>query len=159
MTRTGIISLLTGILAYYWTYQPSNWTPPRFVDRDMFMRYRGGAPGHVATSSATNYFLQDRDDVDLRYQTSHPMPGDGEEPLDTLTHLDLQDVNDQDGWKKSDHIAVERESDGSEIGSESVDEGDEGSDDASMHGFDDALGAEDGEDEDDEWAAYDVAAL
>jgi len=31
----------------------------RFVDRDMFMRFRGGGVGHKATNSFTTAFCQD----------------------------------------------------------------------------------------------------
>ena len=32
----------------------------RFVDRDMFMRFRGGGIGHKPTREATDHFLKDR---------------------------------------------------------------------------------------------------
>ncbi|KAF9470573.1 hypothetical protein BDN70DRAFT_821197, partial [Pholiota conissans] len=35
-----------------------------FVDRDMLMRYRGGGVGHKSTRTATDAFLQDRDELD-----------------------------------------------------------------------------------------------
>lgn len=36
----------------------------RFVDRDMFMRYRGGAVGHKSTRNATHCVFNDRDPLD-----------------------------------------------------------------------------------------------
>jgi len=38
----------------------------RFVDRDMFMRFRGGGVGHAATRAATDTFKTDRDDLDIQ---------------------------------------------------------------------------------------------
>ncbi|PPR06562.1 hypothetical protein CVT24_001550 [Panaeolus cyanescens] len=38
-----------------------------FVDRDMFMRYRGGSVGHLAVRGAVDHFLNDRDEIDYRY--------------------------------------------------------------------------------------------
>ena len=40
----------------------------RFVDRDMFMRFRGGGVGHAATRAATDAFKTDRDDLDIQSQ-------------------------------------------------------------------------------------------
>jgi hypothetical protein len=37
----------------------------RFVDRDMMMRYRGGGVGHKSTRDATDWFLNDRDRLDV----------------------------------------------------------------------------------------------
>jgi hypothetical protein len=36
----------------------------RFVDRDMFMRFRGGGVGHKTTREATQSFYEDRDALD-----------------------------------------------------------------------------------------------
>lgn len=37
-----------------------------FVDRDMFMQYRGGGVGHKSTHNATKCLLEDRDKLDKR---------------------------------------------------------------------------------------------
>lgn len=42
----------------------------RFVDRDMFMRFRGGGVGHKSTRKETNRFLSDRHVLDLTEEAS-----------------------------------------------------------------------------------------
>lgn len=44
---------------------------PSFVDRDMFMRFRGGGVGHKSTSQATQFAYDDRDVMDTNnYESS-----------------------------------------------------------------------------------------
>ncbi|KAJ3482617.1 hypothetical protein NLJ89_g12128 [Agrocybe chaxingu] len=40
-----------------------------FVDRDMFMRFRGGGVGHTSTREATDHLKQDRDCLDLQQES------------------------------------------------------------------------------------------
>ncbi|RXW13794.1 hypothetical protein EST38_g12061 [Candolleomyces aberdarensis] len=68
-----------------------------FVDRDMFMRYRGGAAGHEAIREAVDHFLGDRDQVDLRYHNEH------EKQIEELAELEdtaeeLQNDKDKAEW-------------------------------------------------------------
>ena len=41
---------------------------PRFVDRDMMMRFRGGGVGHSSTRAASDIFKNDRDELDITSQ-------------------------------------------------------------------------------------------
>lgn len=41
----------------------------RFADRDLMMRFRGAGVGHKSTREATDFFRQDRDQLDVRSTT------------------------------------------------------------------------------------------
>ncbi|KAJ3544504.1 hypothetical protein NMY22_g2759 [Coprinellus aureogranulatus] len=67
-----------------------------FVDRDTVMRFRGGGAGHVSTRQATDYFLADRDKVDLQFREAITSDAEGE--IEATKPTDLQDELDVAGW-------------------------------------------------------------
>lgn len=72
-----------------------------FVDRDMFMRYRGGGVGHAAVREATDSFMADRDEHDIRFHAEH-QAGHGEPGASTAA--DLQDDEDEEDWNVMDDL-------------------------------------------------------
>lgn len=76
----------------------------RFADRDMFMRYRGGAVGHESIRSAVNHFLTDRDLVDTRYcQESAKKSAQEQLHEDGIQHpVQLQNDDDRAEWRNPD---------------------------------------------------------
>lgn len=71
--------------ALFWYDLTNMLCGPRFVDRDMFMRFCGLGPGHCATRSVTKVF---RDDVRAIFGTAHHNEGDA-------TSLDAEGQQDQ----------------------------------------------------------------
>ncbi|KIK26402.1 hypothetical protein PISMIDRAFT_274760 [Pisolithus microcarpus 441] len=71
-----------------------------FVDRDMFMRFRGGAVGHKTTREATRCLLDDRDKLDRRPFTLERELGIIEDTADELMDENevhsFEDGTDQD---------------------------------------------------------------
>ncbi|KAF6742517.1 hypothetical protein DFP72DRAFT_830415 [Ephemerocybe angulata] len=125
-----------------------------FVDRDMFMRYRGGGIGHVTTRAATNTLLGDRDDEDLSRRSPDSsdssdveMDGsseDGEgvvddEVLDDVLEVDNEELLDDEGWEDIDDGELSQSDE--ELNEDDMADLEEGFD----------LGAEDGEDNEDEF--------
>lgn len=157
---------------------------PRFVDRDMFMRYRGGGVGHSSTREATNKFLHDRDRLDVPYgeesvegdveedeieAEDRHQGGSGEEderrPQDAVDVADKDDVDDAGrilGGDEADGAAGDWERFGGDeeddYGYENrVDDDDDSEQEPDV--ADDALGPEDGEGEGDEMDLLGFAAL
>lgn len=87
----------------------------RFVDRDMFMRFRGGGIGHKSTQERTRVFEQ-----------SHILPPEDDEVVD------------------SDGVDSEEETEGSEEENDEVEDEDFSGDEAGPGG-DEMGGGEDGE--------------
>ena len=56
---------------------------PSFVDRDMFMRFRGGGVGHKSTNEATRCAYEDRDVMDTT--NYEPDDSDDEEAASRMT--------------------------------------------------------------------------
>ncbi len=123
----------------------------RFVDRDMFMRFRGGGVGHKSTREATNQCLQDRHPTEAQL-TSENIEDEDMEPGDEETTLG-QAEGDEDGLggDKGNENGADKDN---EI--EAGDENDENEQETEMN-EEESLGPEDGEDHDeDEDVGYDV---
>lgn len=74
-------------------------TYERFVDRDMFMRYRGGGVGHFATREAMKPFLLDRHADELRdLENMDDIIGDN-----TVN----REIADDDSDEQSEHDSVD----------------------------------------------------
>jgi hypothetical protein len=69
-----------------------------FVDRDMFMRFRGGGVGHKSIRRATNRFLQDRWPEELERVVERdeddPMDPDQPAPVDPINVFDDGELSD-----------------------------------------------------------------
>ncbi|KAF8874231.1 hypothetical protein BD779DRAFT_1476607 [Infundibulicybe gibba] len=144
-----------------------------FADRDMVMRFRGGGVGHTSTRTASNFFLDDHDALDIasrerRREAAHQRTKNSQVVESEDTDLDEQDESDwdsqpednddQDCGGQDDSIDEEVQDYGYNTGNDSDDthESDD-NDDVGVEGSgwldvedDDALGAEDGEALDDE---------
>ncbi|VDC05387.1 unnamed protein product [Peniophora sp. CBMAI 1063] len=67
-----------------------------FVDRDMVLRYRGGAPGHTSTRTATDYFLDDLDKLDLEAREAQRAADKSRSDEDVEMDEDSQMEDDED---------------------------------------------------------------
>jgi hypothetical protein len=135
-----------------------------FVDRDMFMRFRGGGVGHRTTREATNVFLSDRDRLDVRHVSATDCSNDNESAkLDECDIVDYAEgpaaqveafelpAGESDQPDSDDdygYSGLRQEVEGED------DDSDDGEDDDAIEGnegneIDDELGAEDGEDGED----------
>jgi hypothetical protein len=120
------------------------------------MRFRGGGVGHKSTRRATDKFLKDRDDLDLRRAAQsaaraqeEAQQEDAQEEDDDIAVTEAggdEEEEDDYGYRENELAAKL----GDDSGSESEDEDDIA---------DDALGAEDGEGAEDETAALGFAEL
>jgi hypothetical protein len=94
----------------------------RFVDRDMFMRYRGGGVGHRGTEGQNRVFLEDElvQADDLTFEETGELQqeeGDIDERLDDFSQSeegeevdsdsDIQEVLDEEDLYLNDPITVE----------------------------------------------------
>ncbi|RXW22636.1 hypothetical protein EST38_g3212 [Candolleomyces aberdarensis] len=124
-----------------------------FADRDMFMRYRGGAVGHKSIRSAVDHFLTDRDSVDTRYRqdsakksAQEQLHEDGiQDPVQLQNNEDRAEWRNPDGTTEDDdynYREEEEESEEARIARRSREE-------ESQHDMD----LEDG----DEWASFGLA--
>jgi hypothetical protein len=136
-----------------------------FVDRDMMMRFRGGGVGHTSTRTATDWFLKDRDKLDMASEMADEGRNEDGEPFEDD---DNEAASEGLGRVKGDGVAVDEveEVDGDEdcdIDEDEIDEEldygyalDEEVAEESEEEYqsddlvDDALGAEDGEEAEDE---------
>jgi hypothetical protein len=150
-------------MALLWVLVSAKTTPfYSFVDRDMVMRYRGGGVGHTSTREATDWFLKDRDLLDAeskqaRAADSHNTPmdadqGDGEGEGERGSE---QDENEDEAVNENEEIKedeIDEEMDYGYILDEEELDGSEEEDPPGPEGelADDALGAEDGEEVEDE---------
>ena len=82
---------------------------PSFVDRDMFMRFRGGGVGHKSTNEATRCAYEDRDVMD----TTNYEPDDSDDE-EAAFEDDSDQTSDEDEGNPSDLGESESESDGSD---------------------------------------------
>jgi hypothetical protein len=107
----------------------------RFVDRDMFMRYRGGGVGHSITRAATNFFKRDRHPRDQnRYQQQDEMdvddidPHQGDDGIEGLGSSDDPgcNIDEQDDDQCSDDEKVDGDDGEAENDEEGVGDDDEG---------------------------------
>ena len=133
-----------------------------FVDRDMFMRYRGGGVGHRVTREAMRCLLNDRDVLDKQPFTFEHDHQPFEEGIDDDVPMDdsssgkeseddgseMEDVDGGDGTQLIDNKLGDEMEEYGYSGLDQVLDDDEGDDKVS--GNEDALGPEDGEDPDDE---------
>jgi hypothetical protein len=76
---------------------------PSFVDRDMFMRFRGGGIGHKSTNEATRCAYEDRDVMD----TTDYEPDDSDD--EEAAFDELEQTSDEDPGNLSDLGESERE--------------------------------------------------
>jgi hypothetical protein len=115
---------------------------PRFADRDLMMRFRGGGVGHKSTRAATDFFKQDRDRLDTNVTTE----------MTSIFKLDddvakeiLNDEPDDDGNsivdEEEDYGYVRDDSESEDTGAEGVEVGQDGQDDSDVSDQD--LGLED----------------
>jgi hypothetical protein len=123
---------------------------PRFVDRDMMMRFRGGGVGHLSTRAATDTFKDDRDGLDIKSQQARREPG-------TSSHQNVDDPEDN-GVDDNDSEMNAENSDGDlERDIEGVDEDGQLSDSELFdYGYEPESESESDEEargEDDEWEA------
>ncbi|TFK17135.1 hypothetical protein FA15DRAFT_650555 [Coprinopsis marcescibilis] len=143
-----------------WNYYYIGW----FSHRDLFMRFRGGGVGHTSTREAADFFLGDRDEVDVEFLDAFK---EGREPnLEPLIHVataeELQSKEERRGRKPADEYdsaSDSGDSDGSEEGEESsgawdIEDGEaqDGGDDEEHQ--EEGGNAEDGDDDywlDEEW--------
>jgi hypothetical protein len=118
------------------------------------MRFRGGGVGHKAVCEATNEFLNDRDGLDIKQDHEAEMAEDSDEEM--LVELQVEDppVDDVDMGDPEDEDSDDEEMSDSEGSGNEQHEDDSDSDesdsDLENEGEDNALGAEDGEDWEDE---------
>jgi hypothetical protein len=107
----------------------------RFADRDMFMRFRGGGPGHISTLEHTRVFETDAgvdeqilpvydEDGNVIDQEVGSDEEDGEEEVEeealnefrlTAANYDSDASNDSDGSESSEHEGLEQ---GGDLGPE-----------------------------------------
>jgi len=106
---------------------------PRFADRDLMMRFRGGGVGHKSTREATDFFKRDRDRLDTRKVTTD-MPTsilddemakeileqDNDEPGDDGV-VDEEEENDY-GYVRDDSESGDSEAGGVEVGQDGQDD-------------------------------------
>ncbi|KAG0701627.1 hypothetical protein DFH29DRAFT_1000035 [Suillus ampliporus] len=142
-----------------------------FVDRDTLMRFRGGGVGHRTTREATDGFVSDRDPLDMCHAGTTVFSNENEgaehdkcDPVDCMGESTAQgeaielpvdesqpDSDDDYGYSGIQQ-EVEGEDDDSNDGEEEKEnnaiEGNEGDE------IDDELGAEDGEDSDEELEGF-----
>ncbi|KAF8675505.1 hypothetical protein AX14_005100, partial [Amanita brunnescens Koide BX004] len=105
-----------------------------FVDRDMFMRFRGGGVGHKSTREATDLFLPDRHPSDSAVANEDENMNGTEE--ETMAHTTDMDENKKEGEAcKNDDEDAEDEN--------------EPDDDKDEDNPEEVLGPEDGEDYED----------
>lgn len=138
-----------------------------FVDRDMFMRYRGGGVGHKSTCEATRCLFNDREKLDRQTFTfEHDRElfeeeNEDDTPMDDSSSMEeesseesVQDVSETEGVDAGDDDQLI----GDDLGDEMEEYGYSGLDqvlddnegDAETFDDEDALGPEDGEGPDDE---------
>ncbi|KAG0691971.1 hypothetical protein DFH29DRAFT_818501 [Suillus ampliporus] len=150
-----------------WTYFYLN----MFVDRDTLMRFRGGGVGHRTTREATDGFVSDRDPLDMCHAGTTVFSNENEgaehdkcDPVDCMGESaaqceaielpvdESQPDSDDDYGYSGIQQEVEGEDDDSNDGEEEKEnnaiEGNEGDE------IDDELGAEDGEDGDEELEGF-----
>ncbi|KAF6741116.1 hypothetical protein DFP72DRAFT_834947 [Ephemerocybe angulata] len=130
-----------------------------FVDRDMFMRYRGGGVGHKSTRRATDFFLNDRDKLDLARRADPDVESQDPEEAKELSEFAtvFQKNNPKVNLSNADGSSLIQPTDDEE--EDEMEEDDDwevtGSDSeaAEEEGYegDDLLGAEDGETVEDEY--------
>ena len=128
----------------------------------MMMRFRGGGVGHTSTREATDWFLKDRDKLDMASEMADEGSDEDGERFedenneaegwvkgDGLDGVAVDEVEDVDGDEDVDEDEIDEELDyGYALDEEVAEESEEEyhSDDL----VDDALGAEDGEEAEDE---------
>ncbi|RXW16536.1 hypothetical protein EST38_g9319 [Candolleomyces aberdarensis] len=149
-----------------------------FVDRDMFMRYRGGGIGHVDTQAAVDVWLKDRDKLDAertekelqRYTVDTADEDEEMEPGDELEEEGVpMQIDDDDESVRSEEVGeplpealaegllLEEALDyGFEFGGEQSDGEDE---EHGIEGLEENWGVEDGENGMGEMAELDLADL
>ncbi|KLO16710.1 hypothetical protein SCHPADRAFT_822793 [Schizopora paradoxa] len=111
-----------------------------FVDRDMFMRYRGGGVGHKVTRSSNRALLEETHAVEPDSEEAELGPPAPVGPLGDEEWVDEPELDeDGDGFDDETYGFGLTESD------HGNDEPDNGSDDEGCDGAEDELGAEDGE--------------
>ena len=80
---------------------------PRFVDRDMMMRFRGGGVGHSSTRAASDKFKNDRDDLDIISQLqTHP---NTKEDDDIPVNEEDMNRENSDGERDMDEVVEEED--------------------------------------------------
>lgn len=152
-----------------------------FVDRDMMMRYRGGGVGHTSIRDATDWFLNDRDNLDKASERARceqmsegndsEQDGDSEQDDDSDSEVERRERGGDEGGsatvefdkgKEVDdeediHVVQVEDLDLDEIDEEldygyALDEevAEESEEEYLSDDMDDALGAEDGEEAEDE---------
>lgn len=142
----------------------------------MMMRHRGGGVGHTSTREATDWFLSDRDQLDTAskrvreaksMESPSPIPNEGSEDEDNQSQDEEEEFEGELEERNRDNVAGEGDKHETvqEIEDEEIDEemdfgyavdeeqeleesDEEGLDDNEAR--DDALGPEDGQEEDDE---------
>ncbi|KAF6743071.1 hypothetical protein DFP72DRAFT_1053502 [Ephemerocybe angulata] len=130
-----------------------------FVDRDMFMRFRGGGVGHKHTRDATDFFLNDRDPLDI-IRREDPL-SESQDPNDDAELADFRAVYAKNFPEMAPALAADVE--GNDIDPDTIEyddatdeedielgDEDEGEEEMEEDAEDDVLGAEDGEDDEDE---------
>src|ERR1700677_883308 len=102
---------------YTFFFQTPSHPIPRFSDRDLFMRYRGGGIGHLATRQCNKTLLADkhtlREDLQDSDEDSDKSAGEGEEgnpgESEEEDNGDDDDSNsnvDDDGVREEDDVYI-----------------------------------------------------
>ncbi|KAG2028813.1 hypothetical protein BDR03DRAFT_1019306 [Suillus americanus] len=91
----------------------------RFVDRDMFMRYRGGGVGHKSICEATKCLLDDRDALD-KLPFTIEKEREARDSDDEMVGTDVEDSDDDPAGEDEDE---DIEGEDGEDGNENEDEG------------------------------------
>ncbi|KAG2136442.1 hypothetical protein DEU56DRAFT_756347 [Suillus clintonianus] len=102
--------------AYDWNYFYVN----MFVDRDMFMRYRGGGVGHKPIHEATRCLLNDRDALDqlpFMMEKEREAQSSDDEMADSVEGGDNEEDESEDGESEEDN-AIDIEDSADEDGNE-----------------------------------------
>jgi hypothetical protein len=135
-----------------------------FVDRDIFMRFRGGGIGHRTTHEATQCFLNDRDLLDdigldsggIRNDDDEiDEPGISSSTMQATTSNVLELGNDELEYDNFGYSGIEQREEGEDDkdGEQAGENEDVDKDDDNV--VDDELGAEDGENSDEELEGFD----
>jgi hypothetical protein len=141
-----------------------------FADRDMLMRFRGGGVSHRTTRKATDDFLSDRDPLDICHTGTTVLSNEnegakpnqydsidceGESAAQGKDKLLVDESAQPDSDNDYGYSGIQQEVEG---GNEDSNDGEKGEDDAIKCNegdeIDNELGAEDGEDGDEELECF-----
>ncbi|KAF6760980.1 hypothetical protein DFP72DRAFT_804695 [Ephemerocybe angulata] len=122
-----------------------------FVDRDMFMRYRGGAPGHLSIRAAVDQFLEDRDETDIEYRAKWREGVDARAAEEIVRNAeDLQNEADRMQWDVDRDVNEDHDDDYGYTRDHDSDDSYQPSD-AGAEVEDDPVGDGDGGDDEGDW--------